>query len=31
MVASEDLLEEYCIKPGCDYYRAAVGNAVIRE
>jgi len=31
MVASEDPLEEYGIEPGCDYYRAAVGNAVIRE
>lgn len=28
---SEDPLEEYCISPGCDYYRAAGGDGVIRE
>lgn len=32
VVESEEPLEEYCIEPGCDYYRAKGGRTgVIRE
>jgi len=28
---SRDPLEEFCIAPACDYYRAEAGGEVIRE